>query len=172
VAPFEEQAGRPIPVIAAGGVFSGADIRFFLDLGAAGVQMGTRFVATVECDAAPEFKQAYVNAREEDLEIVKSPVGLPGRAIRNRFTAEMALGGLRPTACRFHCIQGCNHRESPFCITDALVRAKKGDVTDGLVFAGSNAWRVERVVRVAELMAELVAEHEATFAKPGLLAVG
>ncbi len=160
VAPFEKEAGRPIPVIAAGGVYTGDDIYKYLAMGAAGVQMGTRFVATHECDAALEFKMAYIRAREEDLSIIKSPVGLPGRALRNRFIEDMESGGKSPFVCPYHCIHSCDISKSPYCITLALLNARRGSVDRGLIFAGKNAYRVEEIVAVAELMQTLVAEYE------------
>ncbi len=167
VAPFAQAAGRPIPVIVAGGVYTGADIRKYLDMGAAGVQMGTRFVATHECDAALEFKQAYINAREEDMHIIKSPVGLPGRVIRNRFIEAMEEGRRSPFACPFHCLRGCDFHKSPYCITLALINAKRGNTVNGLIFAGHNAFRVTGVVSVHELICELADQYEAACAELG-----
>lgn len=152
-----------IPVIAAGGVYTGADIRKYLDLGAKGVQMGTRFVATHECDAAPAFKQAYVDAKKEDMHIIKSPVGLPGRVIRNTFIDKVEGGERCPVSCPFHCLRGCDYLSSPFCITLALLNAKRGHMNNGLIFAGENAWRVTGIVSVAELLAELISGYAATF---------
>jgi nitronate monooxygenase len=159
VAPFAAQAGRSIPVIAAGGVYTGEDINRMLELGASGVQMGTRFVATHECDAATEFKQAYVDATPEDLTIIKSPVGMPGRALRNEFIRSMEAGGRTPKACAFHCIHTCDHTKSPYCIATALLNARRGALKHGLVFAGANAHRVKAVVSVQELMDELIHEY-------------
>ncbi len=104
VKPLEDKAGRAIPVIAAGGVYTGGDIKKFLDLGASGVQMGTRFVATHECDADDRFKQAYIDAKPEDVTIIKSPVGMPGRALSNDFIESMREGGKKPFKCIFHCV--------------------------------------------------------------------
>lgn len=167
VAPFAAEAGRPIPVIVAGGVYTGADIRKFLDMGAAAVQMGTRFVATHECDAAIEFKQAYIDAREEDMHIIKSPVGLPGRVIRNRFITAMEEGRRSPFACPFHCLRGCDFHKSPYCITVALVTAKRGNTENGLIFAGHNAYRVDSIMSVHELVAELEGQYDAACAELG-----
>ena len=153
-----------IPVIAAGGVYTGADIRKFLDLGARGVQLGTRFVVTHECDVSPAFKQAYLDARKEDIHIIKSPVGMPGRAIRNRFIDKVEDGKRCPYACPFHCLTGCDYTTSPFCITMALLNAKRGSLDNGLIFAGENAWRVTGLLSVAELIDELVSGYDATFA--------
>ncbi len=156
VRPFAEKFGIRIPVIAAGGVYTGEDIRKFLDMGADGVQMGTRFVATHECDAADEFKQAYVAAREEDIDIIKSPVGMPGRAIRNKFLQDVDQGARKPFSCPFHCLKSCDYQKSPYCISLALGTAKLGKVDNGLLFAGQNVHRVDKIVSVKELMDELV----------------
>lgn len=160
VRPFEERAGKKIPVIAGGGIYTGADIRRFIELGASGVQMATRFVATDECDADPAFKAAYVSAGREDLEIIKSPVGMPGRAIRNAFLDEVAAGRRKPFSCPYHCIVTCDVEKSPYCISLALLNAQKGKLDKGFAFAGANAYRVEKIVPVAQLIDSLVAEYE------------
>lgn len=152
---FEEKSGKNIPVIAAGGVFDGQDIKNFLDMGAAGVQMGSRFVATHECDADPRFKQAFVQAREEDIQIIKSPVGLPGRAVMSSFLEDVKNGLKKPFKCPFHCISSCDHTKSPYCIGLALVNAKKGLLKHGFAFAGKNAYRIENIVSVKELLESL-----------------
>lgn len=166
VAPFEQTAGRAIPVIAAGGVYSGADIRRFMELGASGVQMGTRFVATEECDADERFKQAYVQATEEDVCIIDSPVGLPGRALRNSFLADVAKGLKKPFKCPFHCITTCDHTMSPYCIAMALTNAKRGLLKNGFAFAGRNAFRVDKITTVKELITSLLVEYRASAKAP------
>lgn len=158
VKPFEEKHGRAIPVIAAGGVYSGADIYKFLRMGAAGVQMATRFVATHECDADMAFKQAYVDSTKEDIVIIQSPVGLPGRAINNEFLEAVKRGEKIPFTCPYHCIRTCDHRNSPYCIALALMQAKKGNLKRGFVFSGQNAYRVDRIVSVKELIESLAQE--------------
>jgi len=152
---FESQNKKTIPVIAAGGVFTGQDIHKFLKMGAAGVQMGTRFVATHECDADIAFKQAFVEAKEEDLVVIKSPVGLPGRAIRNDFINRINDGKTKPFKCPYHCIKTCDHKKSPYCIAAALGSAKKGRLKSGFAFAGKNAYRVDKIVSVKELIGTL-----------------
>jgi len=152
---FETDKEKTIPVIAAGGVYTGADIHKFLKLGASGVQMGTRFVATHECDADPAFKQAFVDAREEDLVVIKSPVGLPGRAIRNEFISRVNEGRTKPFKCPYHCIKTCDHNKSPYCIAIALGNAKKGKLKNGFAFAGQNAFRVDKITSVRELIRSL-----------------
>jgi nitronate monooxygenase len=160
VRPFEEQIGRPIPVIAAGGIYTGCDIDKFLKLGAAGVQMATRFVGTVECDASPQFKQAYLDAKPEDIVIIKSPVGLPGRAIRNAFIDASNAGQKMPFECPYHCIITCEVETSPYCIALALANAYTGKLKNGFAFTGANGWRVKEIVTVKALVDSLKAEYE------------
>jgi nitronate monooxygenase len=159
VRPFEQEQGRPIPVIAAGGIFTGADMADYLAMGAAAVQLGTRFVATTECDASQEFKDAYVNCGPDDIVILKSPVGLPGRAIRNQFTEDISHGGKRPIRCPYRCIVTCDAKESPYCIANALLNARAGKFDNGFAFAGANAARVEGIVTVQQLMDSLLDEY-------------
>ena len=158
--PYEEKYNKKIPVIAAGGVYTGDDIAKCLKAGAAGVQMATRFVATDECDADIEFKKAYINSKEEDIEIVKSPVGMPGRAVRNKFLDKVDQGGIQVKRC-FNCIKTCDPKSTPYCITKALVEAVKGNVDDGLIFTGTNSYKIDKIIPVKELMNQLVAEAEA-----------
>lgn len=167
VRPFAEGSGKEIPVIAAGGIYTGRDISRFLGMGAAGVQLGTRFVTTRECNASAEFKQAYINASADDIVIIKSPVGMPGRAIRNRFLDEVGQGKKKPYRCPYHCIKTCDHKNSPYCIFFALVNAKRGQLKHGFAFAGANAYRAEGIVTVRELIETLVAEVEEAEAQEG-----
>lgn len=157
---FEDKAGRAIPVIAAGGVYTGADIRDFLRLGAAGVQMGTRFVATHECDADERFKQSYIEARTEDITIIKSPVGMPGRALRNSFVESMREGCKKPFKCVFHCVSTCEQEKTPYCIAAALINAMKGNLERGFAFCGSNVARIDSIISVRELMESLQKEFD------------
>lgn len=158
---FEEKSGRQIPVIAAGGIYSGEDIYNIMRLGASGVQMATRFVTTEECDASIDFKNAYINAKKEDLTIIKSPVGMPGRAIRNTFTEDTASGANKPYKCPYHCIITCDYKNSPYCIALALTNAQKGNLEHGFAFAGVNAYRADKIVSVKELMRTLQEEYNA-----------
>ena len=158
---IEEQAGKTIPVIAGGGVYTGADIHKILGLGAAGVQMATRFVTTDECDASDDFKQAYINCGQEDISLIQSPVGLPGRAIINDFLEEAGKGNKKPKACPYHCISSCKKEEAPYCISLALMNARKGKLKNGFAFAGANAWRADRIMPVQELMDILTREYNA-----------
>lgn len=157
---FEDKKGRRIPVIAAGGVYTGADIKTYLDLGAAGVQMGTRFVATHECDADERFKQAYIDAKEEDITIIKSPVGMPGRALFNNFIESMRDGSRKPFKCVFKCVHTCDHEKTPYCIAAALINAMKGNLERGFAFCGSNVFRVNSILSVHELIASLQKEYD------------
>lgn len=147
-----------IPVIGAGGVVTGGDIKRTLDAGAAGVQMGSRFAATVESSASDEFKRMYVDATDEDIIITKSPVGLPGRAIRNPLTDRLAVGDYPMIERCEACLKECGKE---YCIIDKLRRAQRGDVIEGLVFAGSSAARIHDIPTVQELMDRLVAEWRA-----------
>lgn len=160
IKPFEKDHQEDIPVIAAGGVYSGKDIYKFLKMGSAGVQMGTRFVATHECDAAIEFKQAFVDAQEDDLVLIKSPVGLPGRAVRNKFIEDVNLGVRKPFKCPYHCIKTCDYKNSPYCIAFALISAKKGKLKHGFAFAGTNAYRIDKIISVKALITSLLQEYE------------
>lgn len=157
---YEEKFKKKIPVIAAGGIFSGGDIHKFLKLGAAGVQMGTRFVATNECDASDEFKKQFLKCTKEDIGIIKSPVGLPGRAIRNKFISDSQEGKKHPFKCPFHCIKTCKLEESPYCIALALLNAKKGNMQGGFAFAGTNAHEVKEILSVEKLMDNLKKEYK------------
>jgi NAD(P)H-dependent flavin oxidoreductase YrpB (nitropropane dioxygenase family) len=157
---FEEKYKRKIPVIAAGGIYEGKDIRKFLELGASGVQMGTRFVTTDECDADIEFKNTYLNCKKDDVVIIDSPVGLPGRAIMNAFINKVKNGEKQPLKCPFHCIRSCNITSSPYCIALALTNAKNGKLHNGFAFAGSNAFRADKIVSVKELFKNLITEYK------------
>ena len=122
--------------------------------------MGTRFAATVESDASDEFKKAYTKSSKEDMVIIDSPLGLPGRAIRNSFTEDVALGLRKPFVCSYKCLIPCNPETAPYCIARALVSAMQGDLENGFAFAGANAWRVDRIITVKELITSLVDEFE------------
>ena len=159
IEPYREQFDKSIPVIAAGGIYTGADIHRFMELGAQGVQMGTRFVATYECDASPEFKQAYLSCKREDVIIIDSPVGLPGRAILNEFLERVSSGAKEPFKCPWKCLKTCDFKNTPYCIALALTNAKEGNLDHGFAFAGSNAYRVDEIVSVKELIEVLVEEY-------------
>jgi len=154
-----EPFGR-IPVFAAGGIWDGYDTARFMRMGAAGVQMATRFVATKECDAAPEFKEAYIDAQE--TVIISSPVGMPARAITNPFLLAMEDGERRPVRCPYHCIITCDPKDTPYCIADALVTSKLGNTNDGLIFAGANVNKVHEITTVPAIMSEIAEVLEDT----------
>lgn len=151
---YEERYERPIPVIVAGGIFDRADIARVIEMGADGVQIASRFVATEECDAAEAYKQAYIDAKEEDVQIIQSPVGMPGRALRNKFIRQVEKAR-QPVAKCYNCLEKCNPAKVPYCITKALIDAVKGDVENGLVFCGSNVGRIKEMTTVHQLMQEL-----------------
>jgi nitronate monooxygenase len=160
IKPFEQKYNISIPVIAAGGIYTGEDIYKFIKLGAQGVQMATRFVATNECDASPEFKEAYLNCKKEDLTIIDSPVGLPGRAILNNFIRELSEGIKKPFKCQWKCLKTCDVKSSPYCIGAALTNAKKGILEKGFAFAGANAYRIDKIISVKELIRQLLVDYE------------
>lgn len=157
---FEEKYNQSIPLIAAGGIYTGADINNIMNLGASGVQMGTRFVTTDECDASNGFKQAYINAVENDIEIIKSPVGMPGRAIFSNFIQKVRDGKKQPKKCPFKCIKTCDIDKSPYCIIVALINALKGNFEHGYAFAGSNAFRATKISSVKEIFQSLLKEYK------------
>lgn len=159
IEPYEQKYGRKIPVFVAGGVFDGKDMARLTKLGASGVQMATRFIATEECDASPEYKKMMVEAEAEDVTIVKSPVGMPGRAILSPLIKKLEAGGkFPPQKCNL-CLSACPHGDkTPYCISRALIEAVKGNREDGLFFCGANVGRIHQITTVRELMDEIVSE--------------
>ena len=151
----EKEYNKEIPVISAGGIWDRKDIDKFLELGADGVQMATRFVTTFECDASDEFKKAYINAKKEDIEIIDSPVGMPGRALYNNFVKNTEKVRTKIDKC-YKCIKTCNIKTTPYCITRALINSVKGNVDNGLVFCGSNVYKAKEIVSVHNLIQELM----------------
>jgi nitronate monooxygenase len=154
---------KKVPLIAAGGITDGYEIAEMLGrYGADGVQMATRFVLTKECDVSESFKNAYRNASKEDISLMHSPVGLPGRAIRNRFL-ERLLGGenVYDGECKRNCLKSCDHT---FCIIDRLDMSREGDTENGLVFAGGTVWKIRDIPTVRDLIDRLVAEAESVYA--------
>jgi NAD(P)H-dependent flavin oxidoreductase YrpB (nitropropane dioxygenase family) len=156
---FEDKFNQPIPLIAAGGIYTGQDINNIMKLGASGVQMGTIFVTTDECDASEAFKQSYINASEKDIEIIKSPVGMPGRAILSNFITKVKAGKKQPKTCPFKCIKTCDISKSPYCIIIALINALKGNFENGYAFAGANAFRATKISSVKEVFQSLLKEY-------------
>ncbi len=160
VKPFEEQYNVKIPVIAAGGIYTGMDIKNIMELGASGVQMGTRFVTTHECDASEKFKQSYIQSAESDMEIIQSPVGMPGRAIRNEFINKINRGEKKPVKCPYKCLKTCDFEKTPYCIFAALMSAMKGNFKGGYAFAGSNAFRSTKIISVKETFESIIQEFK------------
>ena len=160
VTEYEIKAKKKISVIVAGGIYNGIDIAKYLKEGADGVQMSTRFVATYECDADIKFKEAYINASKEDILIIKSPVGLPGRAINNNFIKKVNAGNVPVTKC-YACLKTCDPSNTPYCISRALIEAVKGNVDEGLIFTGSNSYKIKEIISVKELINEIITEAEA-----------
>lgn len=155
VAVYEEKYEKEIPVFVAGGIFTGQDIAKYIKLGAAGVQMATRFIATYECDADQRFKDHIIQSTQANIELVGSPAGLPGRAVMTPFMETTKCGRIAPTRC-ITCMKPCIPATTPYCITDALIKAVQGDIEHGLVFAGSNAYRVTKMMHVHDLISELM----------------
>lgn len=149
-----------IPVIAGGGVTSGKDIADMLKRGASGVQIATRFVPTNECDASETFKKAYVNAKKDDITIIKSPVGMPGRALNNDFIKRAKKGEVK-FSCFYQCLKTCDPSTSPYCIAQALINAADGNLDEAVIFTGANGWQTDKIVSVKDVMTELVTEAEA-----------
>ena len=131
----------PVPVVVAGGIYTGKDIKEALGYGASGIQMATRFVTTLECDADDKFKQEYLRANKEDIVIIKSPVGMPGRAIKNPFLEKVMGGEKIDFNCRYNCLKTCKPKESPYCLMNALIGAQRGEFKEGFAFAGTNSYR-------------------------------
>lgn len=153
--PFEHTAHQHIPVFVAGGIYTAQDIAAFLKKGAAGVQMATRFIPTYECDASQGYKDVLLAATADDVAIVQSPVGMPGRALQTALVQKLAQGArFAPTHCT-SCIKGCKQAQVPYCITNALIQAVKGNREEGLFFCGSSVWRLNKMQHVSELMEEL-----------------
>lgn len=155
---FENEYSVKIPIVAAGGIYTGGDIQHIMSCGADAVQMGTRFVTSIECDASPQFKQAYIDAEEKDIVIINSPVGMPGRAIISSFIDKVKKGLKQPTNCPFHCIKTCDISKSPYCIITALFNAFKGNLDSGYAFAGCNAYKATKIQSIKEIFADLKRE--------------
>ena len=153
---YEAKYNRHIPVVTAGGIYTHEDVMHQFELGAEGVQVGTRFVTTEECDASDAYKQAYIQAKKEDIVITKSPVGMPGRAIMNSFLRRIKDGDRPAIKSCFQCLEHCDIRTIPYCITMALVNAAEGDTEHALLFCGSNAYRAETIDTVENVMRDLV----------------
>ena len=158
IKPFQEKYKRKIPIIAGGGIYNGKQIANLLKLGASAVQIGSLFVATKECDASDAFKQSYVDCKKEDIEIIISPVGMPGRAIHNQFLQDVKEGKKKPISCFANCLKPCVPSEAPYCIANALINAEKGNFNSGYAFVGANAYLIDRISTVKEVMDSLCKE--------------
>ncbi len=152
---LEFEYKKEIPLIVAGGVFDSYDIKKYMELGAKGVQIGSRFVATYECDADMKFKEAYLNCKKSDIKIVKSPVGMPGRAINNEFLRKINDETNKISKC-YNCLVPCNPSTTPYCISEALINAVRGNINNGLIFCGANAYRINKIMSVKDLLDELI----------------
>ncbi|MEA3505851.1 MAG: nitronate monooxygenase, partial [Bacteroidota bacterium] len=157
---FVDKYKQNIPIIAAGGIYTGADVNKIMQLGASGVQMGSRFVTTYECDASDKFKQTYIDATEDSMEIIKSPVGMPGRAISNDFLDKVTRGEKQPIKCPFKCLKTCDYTKTPYCIFNSLLNAAKGNMNNGYAFAGANAYMAEKIISVKETFNNILQEYK------------
>ena len=158
---FEEKYNKEIPVIAAGGIYSGKDIKNIMNCGAKGVKMGTRFVTTHECDADIKFKESYLASSKNDITLISSPVGLPGRVIGSPFVDKINAGETKPFKCPWKCLKSCNFKEVPYCISQILLNSAQGKLDQGFAFAGSNAYKTTKIESVAEVFKQIDAEYNA-----------
>lgn len=156
---FEQKYGIEIPVIAAGGIYSGKDIHDIMSVGAKGVKMGTRFVTTNECDASLEFKQNYISCSSNDITLIDSPVGLPGRVITNSFVRQIQAGKQKPINCSWKCLKTCDFKKVQFCIAEALFNAANGNFRNGFSFAGTTAFLANEIISVKETINQLKDEY-------------
>ncbi len=160
VAVFEEKYNQEIPVVAAGGIYSGEDMYRIMELGAKGVQVASRFVTTEECDADVKFKNSYVNAENDNVEIIQSPVGMPGRALNGTFLERVKAGLTRPKTCPYNCLHTCDYKVAPYCIVVSLYNAYKGRMDKGYAFAGSNAYLSNRINTVKEVIDDMMLRYD------------
>ncbi len=157
---FEQITGKEIPVIVAGGVYTGEDIYKMMELGAKGVKMGSKFVTTNECDASIEFKNMYINSKMDDTIIIQSPVGLPGRVIKNKFVDDIMAGNTKPIKCPWKCLKTCDYRKVPYCIAQALFNSAQGVMDEGFAFSGTNGPRATKIISVKETIDILKSEYD------------
>lgn len=156
VTSYEEEYQCKIPVVVAGGIDSAEEVKRVMQLGVQGVQVATRFVTTYECDADVRYKQTYLDAMKDDICIIKSPVGMPGRAIRNPFMERVMNGEKFTPAKCLGCLHKCSPTEIPYCITEALVHAAKGETDQALLFCGANAYKATHLESVKEVIDSLM----------------
>ena len=153
---YRDKYSKHIPIVLAGGISSNEDTKHAFALGMDGVQVGSAFVTTKECDADVRYKEAYVQAEKEDITIVKSPVGMPGRAIKNKFMEKVMAGAIFPPKKCLACLKKCNPAEIPYCITERLIAAAKGDVDNGLIFCGAKSSTQKKITTVQEVIEKLM----------------
>ncbi len=156
---FEQKFGIEIPVIAAGGIYTGNDMFNIMKVGAKGVKIGTRFVTTTECDVSEKFKQNYISCKKNDVTIIDSPVGLPGRVLSNDFVKQIQKGEQKPVKCPWKCLKTCDYKNVQFCVAEALFNAARGDFEHGFSFAGTNAYLTEEIISVKEVFKQLKDEY-------------
>jgi NAD(P)H-dependent flavin oxidoreductase YrpB (nitropropane dioxygenase family) len=161
ISKFEEITGKEIPVIAGGGIYTGEEMYKIMQLGAKAVKMGSRFVPTFECDASIDFKNMYINASESDTMIIQSPVGLPGRVIRNTFVDEIMAGSTKPIVCPWKCLKTCDYKKVPYCIAEALFNAAQGNLDQGFAFSGAKGPLATKIISVEETINAIISEYEA-----------
>ncbi len=151
-----------VPLIAAGGITDGFEMAEMMDkYGADGVQIASRFVLSKECSVSQEFKDTFLKAREEDIVLVSSPVGMPGRAIKTPFVEKMLRGDdISSEKCRFKCLKKCNYK---YCISERLTASLKGDVENGLVFSGANTFKMKEILSVQEIFNRFVQAAESVY---------
>lgn len=161
IAPYRDKYGRDIPVFVAGGIADGAEMARYMKEGAAGAQFATRFIATEECDASPAYKQRLLDARDEDIAIVQSPVGLPGRALRSPLIQRVEAGTQPAVERCIKCLSACDYKTAPYCISRALIAAVRGDWENGLFFCGAGAGKINRLSTVRSQMEQIMSEWRA-----------
>jgi NAD(P)H-dependent flavin oxidoreductase YrpB (nitropropane dioxygenase family) len=156
---------KKVPLIAAGGITDGYDMAEMMDkYGADGVQIASRFVLTKECSVSDSFKQAYLNAKKEDVTLIRSPVGLPGRALRTPFVKQMEAGEeLKAKECKYKCLKKCDHF---YCISERLGMAKDGNIDEGLVFSGENVYKMNEILSVREVFDMFTSQAESVYKEP------
>jgi NAD(P)H-dependent flavin oxidoreductase YrpB (nitropropane dioxygenase family) len=160
ISKFEQLTGKEIPVIAGGGIYTGAEMYNIMQLGAKAVKMGSRFVTTHECDASIDFKNMYINATENDTLIIQSPVGLPGRVIRSAFVDEIMAGSTKPITCPWKCLKTCDFKKVPYCIAEALFNAAQGNLDQGFAFSGAKGPLATKIISVEETINAIKSEYE------------
>ena len=148
-----------IPIFVAGGISQRSDVKHFFDLGVDGIQVATRFITTYECDASIKYKEAFLKAIKEDIGFVSSPVGMPGRAMQNSFVKKTKKEKIPVKKC-YQCLIPCDVKNTPYCISRALIEAVKGNLEDGLIFTGAHGYRQDHLMHVDEVIHELMEDDK------------